>query len=175
MLTKLLKSMGSKPEKTDIKHLLTHAKELKKQSSVWRKGKKVAEAEGLADIDSYFRKDLSSLLDKHAKAYEKVAVLLKPAKPDRDIKAIKASSDGLKAVLSKLSTVLQLYKALLANGMTKKARALVKQHGKDGGKVMPKDDQLKEAIGNLCIVLSFDIEDVVGPALRNLAPYVRGI
>lgn len=173
MLTKLLKSMSSKPEKTDVKHLLTHAKALKKQSSVWRKGKKVAEAEGLADIDSYFRKDLSGLLDRHAKAYEKVAVLLKPVKAERDTKAIKACTDALKAVVSKLNTVLMLYAAMLAGGITKKARALVKQHGKDGGKVMPKDDQLKEAIGRLGHVITFDIQDVVGPALKALAPYVR--
>lgn len=175
MLTKILKSMSSKPEKTDIRHLLKHAKELRRQSTVWRKGKKAAEAQGLVDIDSYFRKDLSGLLDKFAKSYEKAAVLLKPARQDRDLQAVTASAAGLKAVIAKLNTVLMLYGAMLSGGITKKARDLVKEHGKAGGKAMPDDDRLKDAIGLLGYVVNFDIKDTIGRALRDLAPYLRGV
>lgn len=174
MLTRLLKSMGSKPEKTDVKHLLTHAKTLKQGSTTWRKAKKQAEKGGLADIDSYFRKDLSGLLDKHAKAYEQVAVLMRPDKADRDVKAIKTGTDKLKAVISKLNTVLEIYTAILAGGLTAKTRAIAKQHIKGGGKAMPQDDELKDAIGRLCSVITFDVKGDIGKALQGLAPYVRG-
>lgn len=173
MLTRLLKSMASKPEKTDVKHLQNYAKNLKKGSAMWRKAKKAAEKQGLADVDTYFRKDFSTLLDKHAKVYEQVVEVLKPAKAERDAKAVQAGNDKLKTAVGKLSPVLDLYVSMLSGGLTSKTRAINKEHGKSGGKAVPQDAELEQAIGTLNAVLVWDIKEDICKALGGIAPYLR--
>jgi hypothetical protein len=175
MLDKLLRS-SSKKEKTDIRDLLDHVRTLKKQSTVWRKAKKSAESLGIVDIDGYFKKDFSSLLDKHAKAYEKVTLLLKPAKSDRDLAAIKRERQTLRAILGKLNEVYMLYKAIVAGGVTTKAKGLLKQDRKaGGGKVLPQDKALELALGAVSNTLLFDFDRDFERSLGDLAPYIRDI